>query len=88
MRELSVQAASDVNTVADRAAIQTEIAQLNDELQRIGETTTFNQQNLLDGTFNDKFFHIGMNFQERISVRVRDARSQTIGRVASAVAVQ
>ena len=26
-----------------------------------------------------------MNFQERISVRVRDARSQTIGRVASAV---
>jgi flagellin len=37
----------------------------------------------LDGTFNDKFFHIGMNFEERIRVRVRDARSQTIGRVAS-----
>jgi flagellin len=85
MRELSVQAASDVNTEADRAAIQTERAQLNDELPRIGETTTFHQQTLLDGTFNDKFFHSGMNFQERIAVSVRDARSQTIGRVASSV---
>ena len=83
MRELAVQAASDVNTKADRGAIQNEINQLTDELQRIGETTTFNQQSLLDGSFNDKFFHIGMNFQERISVRVRDARSENIGRVAS-----
>ena len=83
MRELAVQAASDVNTTADREAIQNEVAQLNDELQRIGDSTTFNQQKLLDGTFNDKFFHIGMNFQERIRVRVRDARSQTIGRVAN-----
>ena len=83
MRELAVQAASDVNTAADRRAIQLEIAQLNDELQRIGDTTTFNQQKLLDGTFNDKFFHIGMNFQERVAVRIRDARSETIGRVAS-----
>lgn len=83
MRELAVQAASDVNTTADRVAIQNEINQLTDELQRIGETTTFNQQSLLDGTFNDKFFHIGMNFQERIRVRVRDARSDNIGRVAS-----
>ena len=83
MRELGVQAASDVNTIADRAAIQSEVSQLIDELQRIGDSTTFNQQKLLDGTFNDKFFHIGMNFQESIRVRVRDARSQTIGRVAS-----
>ncbi|MEE2788280.1 MAG: flagellin [Myxococcota bacterium] len=85
MRELAVQAASDVNTAADRRAIQLEIAQLNDELQRIGDTTTFNQQKLLDGTFNDKFFHIGMNFQERVAVRIRDARSETIGRVASQI---
>ena len=85
MRELSVQAASDVNTASDRAAIQEEVSQLTDELQRIGDTTTFNQRKLLDGSFNDKFFHIGMNFQERIRVRVRDARSQTIGRVARGV---
>ncbi len=80
MRELSVQAASDVNTVADREAIQDEVNQLISELQRIGDTTTFNQQKLLDGTFADKFFHIGMNFRETLRVRVRDARSERIGR--------
>ncbi|MCB9543148.1 MAG: flagellin [bacterium] len=80
IRELSVQAASDVNTESDRRAIQEEVGQLVDELQRIGDTTTFNQQNLLDGTFADKFFHIGMNYQETLRVRVRDARSERIGR--------
>jgi len=82
IRELAVQAASDVNTEADRDAINSEVGQLIDELQRIGDSTTFNQQKLLDGSFSDKFFHIGMNFQERVRVRVRDARSETIGRVA------
>lgn len=84
MRELAVQAASDVNTEADRRAIQDEVLQLTSELQRIGDTTTFNQQKLLDGTFTDKFFHIGMNFQETLRVRVRDARSERIGRWAVA----
>jgi flagellin len=82
IRELSVQSASDVNTAADRGAIDSEVRQLIDELQRIGDSTTFNQQKLLDGSFNDKFFHIGMNFHERVQVRVRDARSETLGRVA------
>lgn len=80
IRELSVQAASDVNTESDRRALQDEVDQLVDELQRIGDTTTFNQQNLLDGSFTDKFFHIGMNFRETLRVRVRDARSERIGR--------
>ena len=84
IRELAVQAASDVNTDKDRVAIQDEITQLQDELRRIGETTTFNQQNILDGSFVDKKFHVGMNFRERISVRVRDARAETIGRHAVA----
>ena len=84
IRELAVQAASDVNTLKDREAIQDEIGQLQDELRRIGETTTFNQQNILDGGFVDKQFHVGMNFREKISVRVRDARVQTIGRHAVA----
>ena len=42
MRELSVQAASDVNTQADREALNEEISQLQQELGRIGESTTFN----------------------------------------------
>ncbi len=84
IRELSVQAASDVNTLKDRKAIQNEITELQDELRRIGETTTFNQQTILDGSFTAKHFHVGMNFREKIAVRVRDARAQTIGRHAVA----
>jgi len=80
MRELSVQAASDVNTQADREALNEEITQLQQELGRIGESTTFNGQKLLDGSFQDKFFHVGMNFRESVRVRVRDARAETIGR--------
>jgi flagellin len=80
IRELAVQAASDVNTEADRQSLQDEIDQLKDELARIGNTTTFNGQKLLDGSFTDKFFHVGMNFRETVRVRVRDARAETIGR--------
>ncbi|MSP71256.1 MAG: flagellin [Myxococcales bacterium] len=80
IRELAVQSGSDVNTDADREALNDEVAQLQGELQRIGETTTFNGQKLLDGSFTDKFFHVGMNFRETVRVRVRDARSETLGR--------
>jgi flagellin len=80
IRELSVQAASDVNTDSDRQSLQDEVEQLQDELGRIGNTTTFNGQKLLDGTFTDKYFHVGMNFRETVRVRVRDARAETIGR--------
>jgi flagellin len=80
IRELSVQAASDVNTENDREALQDEVEQLQQELQRIGNTTTFNGQKLLDGTFTDKFFHVGMNFRETVRVRVRDARAEILGR--------
>ena len=80
IRELAVQAGSDVNTDADREALNDEVQQLQGELQRIGETTTFNGQKLLDGSYTDKFFHVGMNFRETVRVRVRDARSETLGR--------
>ena len=80
IRELAVQAASDVNGTADRSSLQNEIDQLKDELRRIGDTTTFNGQKLLDGSFTDKYFHVGMNFRETVRVRVRDARAETIGR--------
>ncbi len=50
MRELSVQAANDTYTVEDRYAMQKEIDELLDEIDRIGETTEFNGQKLLDGS--------------------------------------
>ncbi|MEG3065689.1 hypothetical protein [Acetomicrobium sp.] len=50
MRELSVQAANDTLTANDRQAIQLEIDQLKDEIDRIANTTQFNKKKLLDGS--------------------------------------
>ncbi|MDY5577078.1 MAG: flagellin [Lachnospiraceae bacterium] len=50
MRELSVQAANGTETDDDREAVQNEIAQLQEELTRISETTEFNTMKLLDGS--------------------------------------
>lgn len=49
MRELAVQAANDTNTATDREEIQKEINQLTSEINRIGNTTEFNTQKLLNG---------------------------------------
>lgn len=52
MRELSVQAANGTNTGDDRAAIQREINQLNQEIDRISEATEFNTKTLLNGNID------------------------------------
>ncbi|MBU3198735.1 flagellin [Clostridium estertheticum] len=50
MRELAVQGSNDTNTTEDRTQIQKEMNQLTSETSRIGKTTQFNTQNLLDGS--------------------------------------
>ncbi|MEB2289936.1 flagellin [Priestia megaterium] len=50
MRELAVQAGNDSNTGSDRGEIQKEMNQLTSEINRIGNTTEFNSQKLLNGT--------------------------------------
>ena len=50
MRELTVQAANDTLTSNDRQAMQGEIDQLTEEIDRISDTTTFNTKKLLDGS--------------------------------------
>ncbi|MGI6649666.1 MAG: flagellin [Bacillota bacterium] len=49
MRELANQAANDTNVAVDRSEIQKEINQLTSEINRIGNTTEFNTQKLLNG---------------------------------------
>jgi len=49
MRDLAVQAGNDSNNEASRTAITTEVGQLQEELQRISESTNFNGIKLLDG---------------------------------------
>jgi len=49
MRELATQSANDTNVSVDRDSIQKEMNQLSSEINRIGNTTEFNTQKLLDG---------------------------------------
>lgn len=49
MRELATQSANGTNTDADRSALQDEMNQLTSEINRIGNTTEFNTQKLLNG---------------------------------------
>ena len=53
MNELAVQAANGTNMTADRSYLQSEVAQLQAEIDRVAESVTFNEQKLLDGTFKD-----------------------------------
>ena len=49
MRELSVQASNDTNSVSDRAALQSEVDALLSEVDRIAQTTSWGGQALLNG---------------------------------------
>lgn len=55
IRTLAQQAANGSNTDEDRLAIQEEIRQLSDEVNRIATDTTFGGQNLLDGSYSASF---------------------------------
>lgn len=54
MRELAVQGANDTYDVTDKNAMQAELEQLKNELDRISDTTQFNGRSLLNGELNKK----------------------------------
>ncbi len=79
MNELAVQGANDTNQDIDREAINEELAQLTEELDRISETTQFNKQELLDGTFQNKKLHVGANTNQYIEIGITSMNAQAIG---------
>ena len=79
MRELAIQSANDSNSSADRTNLQKEVAQLQQELNRIADTTTFNGKKILDGSFSAQKFHVGANANETISVTVTSIRGTVLG---------
>jgi len=88
IRELAVQSANGTNSASDRAAIQTEVAQLIQEVDRVASQTTFNDIKLLDGTFSNAAFQVGANAGETISVSsVTSAKTADLGASLSATAV-
>lgn len=59
IRELAIQSANATNSAGDRAALNAEVQQLSQELQRIATNTEFNGQKLLDGSFSSASFQVG-----------------------------
>ncbi|MED9904685.1 MAG: flagellin [Lachnospiraceae bacterium] len=59
MNELAVKAANGTNQSEDRAYIQSEVDALISEIDRVAETTTFNEKMLLNGDFKDVELQVG-----------------------------
>ena len=79
MRELAVQASNDSNSDADRAYLQDEVAQLAEEITRISQTTQFNGQNILDGSYTDKYFQIGANASQNVGLSIASVAADSLG---------
>lgn len=69
MRTLVIQSRSGINSQEDRTAIQNEVKQINKEITRIAETTSFAGIPLLDGRLNRDFL-VGANAGENINVNL------------------
>jgi len=68
MRELAVQSANATNSADDRTALQSEVGQLRDEINRVAKQTSFNGTKLLDGSFAAATFQVGAGAGENITI--------------------
>jgi flagellin len=85
MRELSVQAANATNSADDRKALQAEVGQLRDEIDRVAKGASFNGKKLLDGSFTAASFQVGAASGENITVgSLADTRASGLASVAFA----
>jgi flagellin len=79
MRELAVQSVNGVNNAADRTALNDEVDQLKQEIDRIAKTTQFNNINLLDGSFQDKTLQIGDKADQIMKVGISSVATKDLG---------
>lgn len=79
MRDLSLQSANGSNSDSERSALQQEVTQLQEELDRIATTTTFGGRKLLDDSFGTSKFQVGSQANETISVTLNGASSAQLG---------
>ena len=75
MRELSVQASNGINNAADRNALDKEVQQLKQEIDRIAEKTQFNNINILDGSYKGKQIQIGDKANQILNLSIDSAKT-------------
>ncbi|WP_338355701.1 flagellin [uncultured Marinobacter sp.] len=81
IRELAVQSANATNSISDRQALNQEVQQRIEEINRIAAQTSFNGLKVLDGTFSTQTFQVGANAGETIAISGLDSRGSQIGSV-------
>ena len=79
MRELSVQSANGVYTGQDRIAINNEVGQLQIELHRIAESSTFNNVKMLNGDFVNTTFQVGFAPSDQAILSIEDVKPTGLG---------
>ncbi|BCZ18763.1 Flagellin B FlaB [Helicobacter sp. NHP19-012] len=77
----AVQAAQDGQTTETRKALQSDILRLLEELDNIADSTSFNGQELLAGSFSNKEFQIGAYSNTTIKASIGPTGSDKIGHV-------
>ncbi len=81
MRELSLQSGNGIYNDSDRASMNAEFSQLQSELDRIAETTTFNDRPLLNGDMSatGMSFQVGADANEQINVNISGVTQEDLG---------
>ncbi len=68
IRTLAIQSENATNSASNRAALNTQAAQLIAEIDRVAQTAQFNGINLLDGTFQNQSFQVGAFAGQTITI--------------------
>ncbi len=84
MNELAVKAKNGTNTSTDQEYINKEVQNLISEIDRVQSTTTFNEKNLLTGSFNANL-QVGAESGQTINLSISNMNASAIG--VSAVSV-
>jgi len=79
MRELSIQSANGIYSDTDRATLNAEVQQLKEEIDRISETTSFNGQNILDGSLGEVALQVGSEANQTIGVDIQGFSTTSLG---------
>ena len=79
MNELAVKAENGTLAEEDREAIDAEVQQLISEIDRVADTTTFNEQNLLDGSFSARGLQVGAESNQHIDMNIDAMDAATLG---------
>ncbi|MBK8185951.1 MAG: flagellar biosynthesis protein FliC [Cellvibrio sp.] len=79
MRELAVQSSNGIYNDADRSTLNAESKQLKAELDRIASSTSFNGQNLLDGTLGTTKLQVGAFSGQTMDLSVGNFKTGSMG---------